>query len=141
MQLAVSGLPFVPLKHIILASSFDGLSNSCIQPSGPSPPIIQRTRDELLAHPPLVIVKLSFTILKKEIGRKKGEKGKSAPCTGNLPIFKPKVAHATSLLHLPGVVSLNCSHFPMTSLAFAFSAHQCRPLQQILCFQNNWCTL
>lgn len=81
MALAASGLPFVSLKHIILASSFDGLGDSCIQPNGPAPPITQRTRDEILAHPLLVIFNLSVTILRKEMERKKEgrEAGKGTP--------------------------------------------------------------
>lgn len=89
MQLAASGLPFVRLKHIIPASSFDGLGNSCIQSS--CPPHTHNTRDqgEIVAHPLLVTVNLSYNSEKKEIERKQEgrEGGKN---TGNLKTFKPK---------------------------------------------------
>lgn len=88
MQLAASGLPFVRLKHIIPASSSDGLGNSCVQSSRPP---TRHTGDlgEILAHPLLVAVNLSFTILEKrnrEEERRERRRGKH----WNLKTFKPK---------------------------------------------------
>lgn len=132
--------PFCAAYTYHLASSFDGPGDRYIQPTGPSPP---SQRGHLL----LVTDNLSFTILKKEIERKRGT-GETGALHWVVPALGASDTGTQNLtMHLLpfsclGWFLLSYRHFPTASVALAFSAHRCRPPPwQLLFSKNNSWTL